>query len=122
MLHGRGKRNRERGAELELEVVHTWKAQGVEAQRVPLSGGAGGMFIGDVILAGYTIECKRRKDGFGVLYDALNQQGSDFLVVRADRKPRLYVIPEETMLLWHRQYGLFNFNLANSKKEQDNEL
>jgi hypothetical protein len=117
-----GKRNRERGAELELEVVHTWKAQGVEAQRVPLSGGAGGIFIGDVILAGYTIECKRRKDGFGVLYDALNQQGSDFLVVRADRKPRLYVIPEETMLLWHRQYGLFNFNLANSKKEQDNEL
>ena len=82
-----GKRNRERGAELELEVVHTWKDQGVEAQRVPLSGGAGGMFCGDVMLAGYTIECKRRKTGFGVLYDALEQQGSDFLEAALVRDP-----------------------------------
>lgn len=115
-----GKRNRERGAELELEVVHTWREQGVECQRVPLSGGAGGMFKGDVMLGGYTIECKRRKDGFGPLYDALAQQGSDFLVVRADRKQRLYVLPEELVLKWNQDFGIFK--LATSKKETDNEL
>ena len=115
-----GRRNRERGAELELEVVHTWKAQGVESQRVPLSGGAGGMFTGDVMVGGYTIECKRRKDGFGPLYDALAQQGADFLVVRADRKPRLYVVPEELMVKWNQDFGIFQ--LATSKKESDNEL
>ena len=115
-----GRRNRERGAELELEVVHTWKAQGVESQRVPLSGGAGGMFIGDVMVGGYTIECKRRKYGFGPLYDALDQQGADFLVVIADRKPRLYVVPEELMVKWNQDFGLFQ--LATSKKESDNEL
>jgi len=114
-----GKRNRERGAELELEVVLTWRAQDVETQRVPLSGGAGGMFTGDVMIGGYTVECKRRKDGFGPLYDALAQQGSDFLVVRADRKPRLYVVPEELMLRWNQDFGLFE--LATSKKEKENE-
>jgi hypothetical protein len=41
-------------------------------------------------------ECKRRARGFGTLYDALEQDNSDLLFVRDDRKETLVVMPLET--------------------------
>jgi hypothetical protein len=41
-------------------------------------------------------ECKLRKDGFKQIYKWLGD--NDFLTIRADRKDRLYVIPERMWL------------------------
>jgi hypothetical protein len=62
---------------------------------MPLSGAPRGRWSGDatVELLGRdrTIECKARKDGFRELYAWL--EGRDLLVVRADRRDALVVLP-----------------------------
>lgn len=42
--------SRDKGARAEREIVHRHRELGVHAERVPLSGAAGGRFIGDVDL------------------------------------------------------------------------
>ena len=98
-------RNRRRGYELEKETVDFWKEQGIACERVFASGAykrLGKDFEGDLKLDGtYVVECKRRKtgSGFKFLYDALEQtDGTDLLVLRADRERRLYVLEEDTVL------------------------
>ena len=51
---------------------------------------------GDVVIEGLRVECKRRKSGFKVIYDAFMQDDADVVVVRADRAERLYVVKETT--------------------------
>ena len=95
-------RNKQRGAELEREVVAATRAAGIAAERVFASGAyknqLGEDFAGDVRLAGYRVECKRRKSGFKLIYDAFDQDNSDIVVVRADRADRLYVLREPLFL------------------------
>ena len=68
---------------------------GLAGERVPLSGSAGGSFGGDVTVPGQGRdlrgEVKCRGNGFVRLYDWLGN--NDFLVLRADRKPLLVVVP-----------------------------
>ena len=93
-------RNKQRGAELEREVVAAASAAGIAAERVFASGAyknqLGEDFAGDVRLAGYRVECKRRKSGFKLLYDAFDQDDAQAVCVRADRSPRLWLLREET--------------------------
>lgn len=89
-----GKKSRDKGRLFETSIVTAHKLEGLSAQRVPLSGGAGGMFSGDVVIEGYTAECKIRAGGFKQLYQWIEPDEIDFLIVRADRQPRLYVLPE----------------------------
>lgn len=86
-----GKSQRDKGARSEREF-----AKLIGGERVPLSGAAGGSYVGDVIGLGLTWECKVRGDGFKQLYGWLD--GKDALAVKADRKQWLAVLSLETLL------------------------
>ena len=95
-------RNKQRGYELEREVVLAAEAAGLEAKRIFGSGAfkqqLGDDFAGDVVVEGLRIECKRRKNGFKIIMDAFDQDDADIVVVRADRSPRLWVLRESVVL------------------------
>jgi Holliday junction resolvase len=90
-----GRKSRDKGNRFERAIVRLLQDRGFGAERVPLSGSAGGSFQGDVTfpLLGIdrTVECKVRKDGFRELYAWLD--GRDALVVRAERRDALVVLP-----------------------------
>jgi hypothetical protein len=69
--------------------------QGFAAERVPLSGSAGGSYLGDltvpVINVDRVVEVKCRAKGFKQLYDWLIDR--DILIVCADRSEPLVVLP-----------------------------
>jgi len=94
-----GKASRDKGASYEREIVNWHKARGVPAERIPLSGAVKGNYAGDLKIGptlGLVAECKRRARGFGTLYAALEQDNSDLLFVRDDRKETLVVLPLQT--------------------------
>lgn len=98
-----GRRNKDRGRELENEIVRAAQDAGLEARRVFASGAhkaqLGEDFAGDVVITGardYRVEAKRRKGGFRLLYSAFLQDSADIVCVRADRSPRLYLLNEQT--------------------------
>ena len=87
-----------------------WEKQGAEVQRV-LSSGAYKHYsddlAGDIKLADYVVEAKRKKSGFKFLYDALDQDDvNDMLVLKQDRCRRIYVLEEETLLDLFKRSGL----------------
>ena len=86
---------RQKGNRAERALVHFLQDHGFAAERVPLSGSAGGSYVGDltVPLLGIdrTVEVKVRGNGFRELYAWL--AGRDFLIVRADRREPLVVLP-----------------------------
>ena len=90
-----GRASRQKGNRAERALVRALQDKGFAAERVPLSGSAGGSYCGDltVPLLGVdrVIESKVRAHGFAQLYDWLD--GRDLLVVRADRKEPLVVLP-----------------------------
>jgi Holliday junction resolvase len=103
--------NRARGYALERETVLFWESLGVPVKRVFASGAykeqLGDEYKGDLMLSGYTVECKRKKSGFKFLYDSLAQDDADMLVVREDRNNRLYIMNEDTVVALLRQAGVF---------------
>jgi hypothetical protein len=90
-----GRRSRDKGNRAERALVRFLQDHGFAAERVPLSGSAGGSYVGDLIvpLLGIdrTIEAKVRGNGFRELYAWL--EGRDLLIVRADRREPLMVLP-----------------------------
>jgi len=90
-----GRRSRDKGNRAERAIVRFLQDRGFAAERVPLSGSAGGSYLGDmtVPVAGRDLvaEVKVRGNGFNQLYDWLTNR--DMLIVRADRRERLVVIP-----------------------------
>ena len=95
-----GKPSRDKGLRFEREVVQIFRDRGYCAERVPLSGSAGGSFKGDVTVpvfgADRKIECKVRQDGFREFYKWLD--GNSAVVVKADRRPPMVVLPLSTAL------------------------
>ena len=89
-----GKPSRDKGCRFERSIVNAFKANDIEAKRVPLSGAADG-FKGDVLVEGkgktYQLELKARQSGFKQLYGWLD--GNDALVVKADRQEALVILP-----------------------------
>jgi Holliday junction resolvase len=89
-----GRRSRAKGARVERAIVHALQAEGYAAARVPLSGAAGGRFVGDIVVPmqgrDLTAEVKARADGFRELYGWLD--GRDVLIVKADRQEPLVVV------------------------------
>jgi len=71
------------------------QSAGFAAERVPCSGSAGGSYCGDVSVpllgTNRRIEVKVRANGFSELYRWLIER--DFLVVRADRREPLVIVP-----------------------------
>ena len=95
-----GKMSRTKGAKYERELVNEFKARGLDAQRVPLSG-ATAYAKGDVeVTAGFdgkTIlrgECKRRAALPQWIDQALGE--NDFLAMREDRGTTLIVLRLDT--------------------------
>ena len=90
-----GKASRQKGNRAERAIVKFLQAQGFAAERVPLSGSAGGSYLGDltvpVIGVDRVVEVKCRADGFRELYRWLIDR--DMLIVRADRSEPLVVLP-----------------------------
>jgi Holliday junction resolvase len=90
-----GRASRDKGNRTERAIVRLLQERGFAAERVPLSGAAHGRFGGDVSIpllgTDRRIEVKCRGNGFRQLYDWL--EGHDFLIVRADRRELLVVIP-----------------------------
>jgi hypothetical protein len=91
-----GKASRDKGQREERSIVHAFQEAGIAAERIPLSGAAGGSFAGDVTIpvqgADRLFEAKVRAAGFTQIYDWL---GSNFgLFIRRDRAPRLVVLRE----------------------------
>ena len=83
-----GKMQRDKGARVEREIVKLLCEEGIDAERVPLSGACGGSYSGDVRIGERKAEVKSRKNGagFSVLEGWL--EGSDFLILkRNNRKP-----------------------------------
>jgi Holliday junction resolvase len=90
-----GRRSRDKGNRFERSLVRFLQARGFAAERVPLSGSAGGSYCGDltvpVIGRDLCAEVKCRADGFRELYAWLD--GRDLLIVKADRREPLVVLP-----------------------------
>lgn len=92
---GGGVDRRRKGDRAERTVVRALQDRGLAGGRVPLSGAARGRFCGDVSvpLLGRDrfIEVKLRSNGFRRLYGWLGDH--DFLVLKADRREPLVVLP-----------------------------
>lgn len=89
-----GKASRAKGDRFEREVVASLEADGIGAERVPLSGAAGGMFSGDIQaitrLGRVKLECKVRARSFKELYDWL--EGNYAVILKRDRSEPLVVM------------------------------
>jgi hypothetical protein len=94
-------RNKQRGDELERQVVNFLRDQGYICERTlergARSDGSPTWDI-DLDIAGHKlkIECKRKKRGFQFIYDSLGD--NDILILKQDRNNPLYVV-SETLLL-----------------------
>jgi hypothetical protein len=96
-----GRKSRNKGLRVERLFAALHEEAGLRAERVPLSGSAGGSFTGDLIVeARYRAECKSRAKGSGFSTIADWLDGNDFLFLKADRQAPLVVMP------WHRYLEL----------------
>jgi Holliday junction resolvase len=90
-----GRASRDKGNRAERAIVKFLQERGFAAERVPLSGSAGGSYLGDLIVpvlnVDRVVEVKVRAKGFRELYRWLEQR--DILIVRADRSEPLVVLP-----------------------------
>ena len=90
-----GRRSRDKGARGERALVRYLQDHGFAAERVPLSGAAGGSYVGDITVpiidVDRVVEVKCRANGFRELYKWLD--GRDLLIVRADRREPLVILP-----------------------------
>jgi hypothetical protein len=89
-----GRASRDKGNRAERALVRLLQEAGLAAERVPLSGSAGGRFSGDVSLPllgiDRRVEVKCRADGFREIYKWIDS--ADVLVVRADYRTPLVVV------------------------------
>lgn len=91
-----GNSAKRKGDRIEREIVHLHQAMGVPAQRVPLSGAAGGHFSGDVWIEDMKAEVKARAEGSGFKTLERWLGDNDLLFLRRDRKSPLVVMPWKT--------------------------
>lgn len=98
-----GRKSRDKGYRIEAEIVNALAAAGVPAQRVPLSGAAGGAFAGDVVLnppgrGPLRAEVKARGTGDGFTLIGRWLAGNDVLFLRRDKAAPLVVLPLDQFL------------------------
>lgn len=99
-----GAMQRNKGARIEREVVNDFLAAGIHAERVPLSGAVKGIRAGDghdidIYVEGREAplcgEVKARRTFPKWITDMLGI--NDFLVLRANGRRPLFVVPERVM-------------------------
>jgi len=95
-----GRKSKQKGYRAENALVHLHQAMGIPAERVPLSGAAGGLFSGDLLISCGTkqlkAESKSRKtgSGFKVLEGWLGE--NDLLFIKRDRQQPMVVMEWDT--------------------------
>jgi hypothetical protein len=98
--HRGGRRSRDRGSRGERQFVNLLQENGIAAERISLSGSAGGKFAGDVLIPLLGVdriaEVKTRASGFRQLYAWL--AGRDLLALKADRADWLIVLHFKTFI------------------------
>jgi Holliday junction resolvase len=88
------RRSRDKGARIEREIANLHRAAGIGAERVPLSGAAGGLFVGDLVVDGLgRAEVKARADGAGFATIERWLANHDALFLRRDRAAPLVLLP-----------------------------
>jgi len=101
-----GRASKSKGSRRERQVVQILRDAGEDAERVPLSGSAGGSFSGDIEWLGQTWEVKARSSGQGwqTLERWLKQSEVAGLVLVADRQaPRVYLRLSDLLGLLHAE-------------------
>jgi hypothetical protein len=93
-----GKKSRDKGNRVERELVLLHRGiAGVHAERVPLSGAAGGLFDSDLRISvadlSLKAECKARGDGAGFKQLEKWLGSNDLLLLKRDRAEPLCVMP-----------------------------
>ena len=95
-----GRKSRDKGQRTERIITNSFQDFGLAAERIPLSGAAGGKFKGDISVPiggiDRRLEVKTRKDGFKQIYGWL--PGNFGLVLKADRKQPLVVLTIEEFI------------------------
>jgi Holliday junction resolvase len=90
-----GRASRQKGDRFERAIVRLLQDHGLGAERVPLSGSAGGSYAGDLTVPilgrDLVVEAKARANGFARLYSWL--EGRDVLIIKADRRDAIAVLP-----------------------------
>jgi hypothetical protein len=91
-----GKPSRDKGSRVEREMVNALRAEGIDAERVPLSGAAGGSFAGDIVVrhheAKRSVEVKARKDGAGFKTLEDWKGDHDFLFLKRNHREPMVVM------------------------------
>lgn len=100
-----GAMQRRKGGRVEREIVNLHKAVGIHAERVPLSGAAGGGYSGDVDVyvlgrdeAPFVAEVKARATGGGFVTLEKWLSDNDVLFLRRDHAEPLVVLPWRSWL------------------------
>src|SRR4051812_16244995 len=87
-------RSREKGDRMERALVNLFQQEGIAAERIPLSGSAGGSFVGDLTIpimgVDRRFEVKKRARGFRQIYDWLADHYG--LFIAQDRADTLVVL------------------------------
>jgi hypothetical protein len=90
-----GRASRQKGDRFERAIVRLLQDHALGAERVPLSGSAGGSYAGDLTVPilgrDLVVEAKARANGFARLYSWL--EGRDVLIIKADRRDAIVVLP-----------------------------
>jgi len=92
----RGKRSKRKGYDGEAEVVKLLQKNGIDAERVPLSGALKSeKYSCDVVLPnGKRIEVKRRKSGLKTIQKWLEEdQNSNYIFFREDYGDWIVIMP-----------------------------
>lgn len=96
-------RSRQKGDRFERACIHDLKELGVPAERVPLSGAAGGSHTDDldIVVCGerWKAECKTRARAWSDLFGWISRSDRrppDVLLIKSDRTATLVVMPLET--------------------------
>lgn len=91
------KSQRDKGARVEREIVNMHREAGISAERVPLSGAAGGSFTGDIVIGGnLRAEVKARKDGAGFVTLEGWLGDNDILFLKRNRRDPMVVMDWQT--------------------------
>lgn len=91
-----GKRSRDKGNRIERQIVHLHHDADLTAERVPLSGAAGGSYTGDLIVENLKAEVKARATGAGFKTLEKWLGNNQLLFLRRDHSKPLVVMPWDT--------------------------
>ncbi len=93
----RGKAAKRKGSRVELDIVKMLKGYIKNIRKTPLSGALDyseykGDLVGEIDDRKVKFEVKARKDGFKFLYNNLEKDNVNYLVVKADRRAPLVIM------------------------------